>query len=260
MATKIKAKVADHPEGEEATHIVIEPGTTNEETITLVEAREMDLKVSDPRLQHLIDTAGDVAQEVKDDVEREPEPEITQDQVDAVTGGGAIGDYTLLPGPEGDDRPVDVVLGALLQAVDALQGLIVKQNEVLVDVYTSIERVGPSIERLAFPEHSIVGPSGDVLDELRSIVEGAKPEGMVPIVPSDIGLDDKVRVSHLGFESAYTGHQGVVTFVPPDGQWPFVVKFHSGDHPEPGDRVPTVFARDEIEKVLPESRLIERAQ
>lgn len=73
-----------------------------------------------------------------------------------------------------------------------------------------------------------------------------------------IKVGDKVKITahHVMRHSPYKGKVGTVDFVPPDGQWPFIVSVLDFDTAINGKTAcggrypwPTTFARNEIERV-----------
>lgn len=91
----------------------------------------------------------------------------------------------------------------------------------------------------------------DLIAKIVALLDSATPSGMVAVVDTDLKLDQAVKVSHLEPpDSPYTGHTGRLVYIPPDGEWPFVVAFHpGGESPAAGDRFPTTFRRNEIEPI-----------
>lgn len=179
-----------------------------------------------------------------------PEPDALPELVDA---------EVISPDHDEQLHELQASVGALIEYASGQQDLAIATKDMVGQVRDLLKEQTEHLPQFLMAEDAIT----EIATALRQAVATGlshAPEGMIDVIPSDLAIDDKVTVSHLGFESPYTGHQGLVAYVPPDGEWPFVVRFHTGEFPEPGGRFPTTFRRNELLKVQPPAPLRETRQ
>jgi hypothetical protein len=168
-------------------------------------------------------------------------PEAVEPEAEEVAGG---------KDEQTEDTSDEDMLGLIMEAIDG--GFADLMAAITTMTQHTTEVVLPLLEQAAHPQQVLAPESMEQLAEMIAERTGQPVQAgatSIDIIPSDLSVGEQVRVSHIGFDSPYTGHTGRVAFVPPDGDWPFVVAFHAeGTFPGEGDRFPTSFHRNELAK------------